>query len=73
MWIDMGSGVFIGCYVPVADRHLAVEMSRGTGDEIETYRAFNIIVLILNLPALDGNVGKYRQYNRRQNCVWIFT
>jgi hypothetical protein len=42
--------------VPVAGRHLAVGMSRGTGGDIETCRAFDIIYLIFDLPARRGNV-----------------
>jgi hypothetical protein len=59
--------------VPVADRRLALEIRRGTGEDIETYRVLDIIFFIFNLPACFGNVGKYRQHNREKNNIWIFT
>jgi hypothetical protein len=43
----------------------AVEMDRGTGDDLETCTAFDFIFLIFNLTARHGNVGWYRQYNRK--------
>jgi hypothetical protein len=55
----MGRGVFIEGEDPGADRHLAVEMSRATGDDSEAYRVFDIIYFIFNLPARHRNVGKY--------------
>jgi len=71
--IDMGSGVVIDGGVPVADRHLAVEMIRVTGDDSEAYRVFDIVFFIFNLPARHRNVGKYRQYNRRKFRIWLFS
>ena len=71
--IEMGSVVFIDGDVPAADRHLAVEMSRGTGDDREAYGVFDIIFFIFHLPARHCNVGKYRQYNRRKSRIWLFS
>lgn len=71
--IEMGRGVFIEGEVSAADRHLAVEMSRATGDDSEAYRVFDIIYFIFNLPARHRNVGKYRQYNRRKSRIWLFS
>jgi hypothetical protein len=43
----------------------AVEKDRETGDDLETCTAFDFIFLIFNLPARHGNVGWYRQFNRK--------
>lgn len=49
----------------IAVQRLAVEMGRGTGDDFETRRAFDIIFLIIHLSARHGNVEKYRRYDSR--------
>ena len=54
--IEPGSGVSIVRDVLVVVRRLAVEFGRGTGDDIETRRAFDIIFLNFHLPARHGNV-----------------
>jgi len=48
-----------------AARRLAVEMGHWTGDDIETRRAFDISFFVNNLPARHGNVGRYRQYDKK--------
>jgi hypothetical protein len=55
------------------DRRLALEMSRGGGEGIETYRVLDIIFFNFNLPACFGNVGKYRQHNWGKKSIWIFS
>jgi hypothetical protein len=49
----------------LAVRRLTVEMGHWTGDDIETRRAFDISFFIVNLPARHGNVGRYRQYDKK--------
>lgn len=63
--IELGSGVFIVLDVLETVRRLTVEMGHWTGDDIETRRAFDISFFIINLPSRHGNVGKYRQYDKR--------
>jgi hypothetical protein len=58
-------GRFIDWDVPIADRHPAVDMRRGTGDDIEAFGVFDIILFGDHLPARHGNVGEYRQFNRQ--------
>jgi hypothetical protein len=42
-----------------------VEMGRRKGDDLETCTASDFIFLTFNFPARHGNVGWYRQYNRK--------
>jgi len=65
MCIELGCGVFIVLDVQEAVRRLTVGMGHWTGDAIETRRAFDISFFIVNLPARHGNVGRYRQYDKK--------
>jgi hypothetical protein len=56
-----------------ADRHPAAETSRGTGEDLETRRVFDLVFFFFDLPARHGDVRKFRQSGGKKQRIWFFS